>query len=260
MHMRTNTLKQKLRDGKAVFGSMITFPSPPIVEMMGYMGFDWVLIDNEHGSITVDAAEPMIAAAELTGLAPIVRPIANRMDAITPFLDRGAWGVQIPHVNNAAEAQAAVTACRYFPLGQRGLFSGGRPAQYGMGGGTTQEYVDKANENVLVCLMLEEVEAIKNIDEIVKVPGIDVLFIGSGDLSASMGYAGQQAHPEVQALMVDGIKRIRAGGIVAGCSTPDNLLPKFLDLGARYFHTTVGRMLQTGGEAYLKTMRKAAGE
>src|SRR5690349_18682099 len=194
--MRSNTLKQKLRDGQAVFGAMITFPAPSIVEMLGYMGFDWVLIDNEHGSITVDTAEDMIRAAELTGVAPIVRPVANRSDVIAPFLDRGAWGVQVPHVNTRAEAEAAVAACKYFPDGQRGIFSGGRPAEYGMAG-STQDYVTRANAETLVCLMLEEVEAIENIPQIVTVKGVDVLFIGSGDLSASMGLAGQQTHPEV---------------------------------------------------------------
>jgi 2-keto-3-deoxy-L-rhamnonate aldolase RhmA len=256
--MRTNTLKQKLRDGKAVFGAMITFPAPPVVEMLGYMGFDWVLIDNEHGSITVDTAEEMVRAAELTGVAPIVRPVANRPEVIAPFLDRGAWGVQVPHVNTAAEAQAAVRACKYFPDGDRGIFSSGRPAEYGMGG-STPEYVAKANANTLVCLMLEEVEAVENISEIVKVKGVDVLFIGSGDLSQSMGYPGQQTHPEVQALMERGVKQIRESGIAAGVSCPDSLVPKFLGLGVRYFHSSVGRLLQTAGESYLKTMRKAAG-
>ena len=255
--MRANTLKQKLRDGKPAFGAMITFPSPPIVEMLGYMGFDWVLIDNEHGSVTVDTAEEMIRAAELTGIAPIVRPVANRADVIAPFLDRGAWGVQIPHVNTREEAEAAVAACKYSPEGQRGIFSAGRPAEYGMRG-TAQEYATSANANTLVCLMLEEVEAIENIGEIVTVKGVDVLFIGSGDLSQSMGYTGQQAHPEVQALMEKGVKRIRDAGIVAGVSCPDALVPKFLDLGVQYFHSTVGRMLQTGGEAYLKAVRTSA--
>src|SRR5215218_7539813 len=255
--MRTNTLKQKLRDGKPVFGAMITFPSPAVVEMLGYMGFDWVLIDNEHGSITVDTSEEMIRAAELTGIAPIVRPVANRPEVIAPFLDRGAWGVQVPHVNTRAEAEAAVSACKYAPEGQRGIFSSGRPAEYGMGG-TTQEYATKANANTLVCLMLEEVEAIDNIDEIVRVKGVDVLFIGSGDLSQSMGYTGQQAHPEVQALMEKGVKRIRDAGIVAGVSCPDALVPKFLGLGVQYFHSSVGRLLQSAGEAYLKAMRNSA--
>jgi 2-keto-3-deoxy-L-rhamnonate aldolase RhmA len=255
--MRTNTLKQKLAEGKAVFGAMITFPAPQIVEMLGYMGFDWVLIDNEHGSITIDTAEDMIRAGELTGVAPIVRPVANRADVISPFLDRGAWGVQVPHVNNREEAEAAVAACKYYPDGTRGIFSGGRPAEYGIGG-TTQNYVAKANANTLVCLMLEEVEAINNIADIVKVKGVDVLFIGSGDLSQSMGYPGQQTHPEVQALMEQGVKRILEAGIVAGVSCPDALVPKFLGLGVRYFHGSVGRMIHGAGEAYLKTMRKAA--
>ena len=94
--MRENTLKQKLNAGKAVFGTMITFPSATVVEMLGCLGYDWILIDNEHGSITVDNSEDMIRAAELTGIAPIVRPIGNELEFICPFLDRGAWGVQVP--------------------------------------------------------------------------------------------------------------------------------------------------------------------
>src|SRR5262249_38055876 len=148
-------------------------PSPPVVEMLGCMGFDWVLIDNEHGSITIDTAEDMIRAAELSGIAPIVRPVANRPDAIAQFLDRGAWGVQVPHVNTRAEAEAAVAACKYPREGQRGMFSGGRPADYGIRG-STQDYVKQANAETLVCLMLEEVEAIENIGDIVKVKGVDV--------------------------------------------------------------------------------------
>jgi 4-hydroxy-2-oxoheptanedioate aldolase len=256
--MRTNTLKQKLRDGKAVFGAMITFPAPPVVEMLGYLGFDWVLLDNEHGSIGVDSSEEMIRAAELTGVAPIVRPVANRPEVIAPFLDRGAWGVQVPHVNTREEAEAAVAACKYYPDGQRGIYSRGRPAQYGIGG-TTQDYVAQANANTLVCLMLEEVAAIENLAEIVKVKGVDVLFIGSGDLSQSMGYPGQQTHPEVQAVMEKGVRRIRGAGVAVGVSCPDSLVPKFLALGVQYFHGNVGNLLQSAGEAYLKTMRKAAG-
>ena len=256
--MRTNTLKQKLLDGKPVFGVMLTFPAPPIVEMLGYMGFDWILLDNEHGSITVDTAEDVIRAAELTGIAPIVRPIVNRPEAIAPFLDRGAWGVQVPHVNTREEAEAAVAACKYFPDGERGSFSRGRPAEYGMGG-TTQEYFAKANANTLVCLMLEEVVAVSNIAEIARVKGVDVLFIGSGDLSQSMGYPGQQAHPEVLAVMEKGVKVIRDAGVAAGVSCPDALVPKFLGLGVQYFHSSVSSLLQTAGQTYLKTLRQAAG-
>src|SRR5262252_2391974 len=191
--MRENTLKQRLYAGKAAFGVMCTFPSPPVVEMLGRLGFDWILLDNEHGSITVDTAEACIAAAELTGMAPIV--------------DRGAWGVQVPHVNTAAEARAAVDAVKYAPDGHRGIFSGGRSAGYGFRG-STADYARDANRETLVCLMLEEVEAIENLPDLVGVPGVDVYFIGSGDLSQSMGHTGQQAHPDVQKMMERGVAAI----------------------------------------------------
>jgi 2-keto-3-deoxy-L-rhamnonate aldolase RhmA len=255
--MRENSLKQALHAGKPAFGVMCTFPSPPVVEMLGYLGFDWILLDNEHGSITVDTAEACIAAAELTGMAPIVRPVGNRPELIAPFLDRGAWGVQVPHVNTAAEARAAVDAVKYGPEGHRGIFSGGRPAGYGFKG-STAEYATEANRQTLVCLMLEEVEAIENLPELVTVPGVDVYFIGSGDLSQSMGYTGQQAHPEVQRVMERGVEIITGAGRIAGCSCPDDLIPKFLGLGVQYFHSTVSRLLQHGSNAYLEKTRAAA--
>src|SRR3954462_5651026 len=134
--MHENTLKQQLYAGKPAFGVMCTFPSPPVVEMLGHLGFDWILLDNEHGSTPAASAESCIAAAELTGMAPIIRPVGNKPEIIAPFLDRGAWGVQVPHVNTADEAHAAVVAVKYGPEGHRGIFSGGRPANYGFGGST----------------------------------------------------------------------------------------------------------------------------
>lgn len=256
--MRENTLKQRLYAGKAAFGVMCTFPSPPVVEMLGYLGFDWILLDNEHGSITVDSAESNIAAAELTGMAPIVRPVGIKPELITPFLDRGAWGLQVPHVNTADEARAVVDAVKYAPEGHRGLFSGGRPARYGIAGNTA-DYVKAANQQTLVCIMIEEVEAIENLPDMVQVAGVDVYFIGSGDLSQSMGYTGQQTHPEVQKMMERGVKTITESGRIAGCSCPDALIPKFLGLGVQYFHSSVGRLLQHGSTAYLEAARQAAG-
>ena len=165
--------------------------------------------------------------------------------------------MQVPHVNTAAEAAAAVDAVKYHPEGHRGIFSRGRPAGYGFAG-TTADYVREANRNTLVCLMLEEVDAINNLEELVTVAGVDVFFIGSGDLSQSMGYPGQQTHPEVQAQMERGVKIIREAGRCVGVSCPDNLVAKYLDLGVQYFHGNVGSLLQTAGVDYLKGMRAAA--
>jgi 4-hydroxy-2-oxoheptanedioate aldolase len=257
--MRANTLKRRLYAGKAAFGVMCTFPSPAVVEMLGYVGFDWILLDNEHGSITLDTAEACIAAAELSGIAPIVRPVGNKPEIIAPFLDRGAWGVQVPHVNTADEARAVVDAVKYGPEGHRGIFSGGRPANYGFKG-TTADYAMEANRETLVCLMLEEVAAIENLPDLVAVPGVDVYFIGSGDLSQSMGYTGQQAHPEVQEMMERAVKIITGAGRIAGCSCADNLIPKFLGLGVQYFHSNVSRLLQQSSEAYLQRVRQASAD
>ena len=255
--MRKNTLKEKLYAGKAAFGVMCTFPSPQIVEMLGSLGFDWVLLDNEHGSITVDSAESCIAVAELTGMAPIVRPVANRPEIIAPFMDRGAWGVQVPHVNTAEEARAVVDAVKYAPQGHRGLFGASRAAGYGYSG-STADYTAEANRETLVCVMIEEVEAIENLPEMAKVPGVDVYFIGSGDLSQAMGYTGQSTHPEVLKMMERGVKAITAAGRIAGCSCPDTHIPRFLELGVQYFHSTVGRLVQQGSNGYLQGARKAA--
>ena len=106
--------------------------------------------------------------------------------------------------------------------------------------------------------MLEEVEAIKNLPDMVAVAGVDVFFIGSGDLSQSMGYPGQQTHPEVQALMEEGVTIIRESGKVAGVSCPDSYVPKFLDMGVQYFHGNVNSLLQSASVDYLAEMRKSA--
>ena len=255
--MQENKLLTKLQAGKAVFGVMITFPSAPVVEMLGHLGFDWVLLDNEHGDITPSNVENLVRAADLTGITPIVRPVTNKPEVIAPFLDRGAMGVQIPHVNTAVEATAGVDAVKYYPLGHRGIFSRSRPADYGFSGATS-EYIEVANKNTLVCLMLEEVEAIDNLESLVAVDGVDVYFIGSGDLSQSMGYPGQQTHPDVQKQMEKGVDIIRKSGKVAGVSCPDSYIPKFLDLGVQYFHSNVGTLLQTSSSAYLESVRKSA--
>ena len=255
--MKENLLLRKLKAGEAVFGVMLTFPSAATVEMLGHCGFDWILLDNEHGDITVSNVEDLVRASELTGITPIVRPVANRPDVIAPFLDRGAMGVQVPHVNTSAEAELAVDSVKYHPIGHRGIFSRSRPAEYGFGGSTTN-YVKVANENTLTCIMLEEVEAIDNLESLVKVDGIDVYFIGSGDLSQSMGYPGQQTHPEVQEQMEKGVSIIKNAGKIAGVSCPDSYIPKFLDLGVQYFHSNVGTLIQTSSSEYLTLVRKSA--
>ncbi len=255
--MRRNILKQKLAEGKAVFGVMVTFPAPQIVEMLGYIGFDFALIDTRHSSITVESAEPMIVASELGGIAPIVRVAANRPEIIAPFLDLGAWGVQVPHVHTADEARAAVDAAKYFPQGHRGLFPRGRPAQYGLAG-TTREYTEAANRETLICVIIEDVETVENLPDMVKVDDVDVYFIGSGHLSDHMGYPGEPTHPDVLKVVEKGVRVVRSAGKVAGVSYAEALMPVFLEMGVQYFHSMIGNLIQTSGQSYLERMREAA--
>ncbi len=119
-------------------------PSAQIVEMIGRLGFDWVLLDCEHGSLSPESVELMAMAAELTGITPIARPWTNGPDAILRVMDRGPMGVQVPHVNTAADAKRAVEAVKFHPLGTRGLAAGTRPAQYGFAG-SVADYVQEAN-------------------------------------------------------------------------------------------------------------------
>jgi hypothetical protein len=160
-----NRMKAKLLAGQPAFGVSVMVPSPQVVEMVGKLGFDWVLIDCEHGGISAESVELMAMAAETGGATPIARPWTNSAEAILQVMDRGVLGVQVPHVNTAADARRAVEAVKFHPQGTRGLAAGTRPANYGFGLAMS-EYVARANRETLVCVQLEEEEALRNLDQI----------------------------------------------------------------------------------------------
>jgi len=252
-----NSLKEKLAMGKAVWGVMAGDPSPLILEVLGYSGFDWVLLDNEHGDVSVHTMGNCARACEVTGMVPIVRPISGRMDVITPFMDLGAYGVQVPHVNTVQEAQAIVNAVKYPPLGKRGFFSANRTNSLGFDLPPDQ-YLEIANRETLICLMIEEMEGVNNADQIARVEGVDVLFVGAGDLSVSMGYPGKTTHPEVVKAVEQTVQATLGAGKTAGCSCPDDQVPYWLAQGARFFHSGVSGLLRQSGQGYLDKMRASA--
>ena len=143
----------------------------------------------------------MVMAAETAGVTPIARPPVNSFEAIGQLMDRGVMGVQVPHVNTAEDAQRAVEAAKYHPLGERGLAAGVRSAGYGYGM-SMSEYAEHANDETLVCVQLEEAEAVRNVDEIVSgSEDVDVFFVGPSDLSQSLGFPGRPDAPEVRDAM-----------------------------------------------------------
>src|SRR5438093_10127206 len=162
--MRHNKAKEKLAAGRAVSVIAPGYTSSGQVELVAQMGFDVIFIDCEHGPAGWDEVENMVRAAELADATPIVRVQANDPSTITRALDRGAGGVQVPHINTRAQAEAAVRHAKYAPLGHRG-FAGGRAAL----GEKMAEYTRRANDETMVVVMLEEVEALSNLDDILKV-------------------------------------------------------------------------------------------
>jgi 4-hydroxy-2-oxoheptanedioate aldolase len=249
-----NRMKEKLLSGRPAFGVSVMFPSPQVVEMVGRLGFDWVLIDCEHGSTSPESVELMVMAAELAGLTPIARPWTNSPEAILRLMDRGVMGVQVPHVNTAADARRAVESVKYHPLGHRGLAAGTRPANYGFGV-SPADYVVEANRETLVCVQLEEAKALHNLGEILQVEGVDVLFVGPSDLSQSMGHPGRPDVPKVREAMDQAFAAIVAAGKVPGSAGNTQAIRGYLQKGVRYLYTHLTTLLATGSKEFLETVR-----
>ena len=248
--MTPNLMKHKLLSGKPAFGVSVMFPSPHIVDIVGRLGFDWALIDCEHGSISLESVELMVMAAETAGITPIARPPVNSFEAIGQLMDRGVMGVQVPHVNTAEDARRAVEAVKYHPLGERGLAAGVRAASYGYGM-SMSDYAKQSNEETLVCVQLEEAEAVRNVDEIVQVDGVDVFFVGPSDLSQSLGYPGRPDTPEVRQAMDSTFATIAATGKVSGSAGNAAAMRRYLDQDVAYLYTHLTTLLSSAASTFL---------
>ena len=248
--MVPNRMKQKLLAGEPAFGVSVMFPSPHVVDIVGRLGFDWVLIDCEHGSISLESVELMVMAAESAGVTPIARPPVNSFEAIGQFMDRGVMGVQVPHVNTAEDARRAVQSVKYHPLGERGLAAGVRAASYGYGT-SMSEYAELSNRETLVCVQLEEGEAVSNVDEIVQVDDVDVFFVGPSDLSQSLGFPGRPDTPVVRDAMDSVFATVSAAGRVSGSAGNAAATNRYLDQGVTYLYTHLTTLLSSAAESFL---------
>jgi 4-hydroxy-2-oxoheptanedioate aldolase len=254
--MQTNRTKAKLSEGKVVFGAIISRYAPDLVELFGAIGYDFVMIDCEHGPMDLDQVEHMVRAAEVFGITPITR-VPDHADAtILRFLDRGVQGVIVPHVNTREEAEAVAKAARYYPEGHRGMGSG-RAHDYGIGV-SRDESTRWINAQTLVIPMVEEVEAVKNLDAILTVPGVDVLHVAASDLGQSMGNPGAA---EVRRLMGQVITRIRAAGRLVGVggNSPSDAagVAEFIKLGANFVTISSLGLLRLGAEDFRKKVDAA---
>lgn len=193
--MIKNKLKEKLNAGEAAIGTFIVCNAPDLVEIAGLTGFDFVILDNEHGPMRAESSQHLIRAAEVRGITPIVR-IPDRLEStILHILDIGAHGIQIPQVNDAKAAEEIIERSKYEPVGKRGL-AFPRSADYGLC--DISNYTNNANKETLIITHCENKICLDNLEEICKIPEIDVIFLGPYDMSQSMGITGQVTHKLVE--------------------------------------------------------------
>ncbi len=182
--MRANHVRRRLAKGEPSIGTWLSLPSPESAEYTSKLGFDWLVVDSEHNPVDIRTLAQMFSAMSSSSTAPMVRIPWNDPQNFKRVLDAGAWGVVVPMVNSREEAERAVEATRYHPLGSRSVGGGRHALSWGT---TASEYYGHANDEVLLVLQIEHIDGADHADEIFSVPGIDACFIGPNDLAASMG-------------------------------------------------------------------------
>jgi len=210
---------------------------PAFIEVMGYAGMDYVIIDLEHGPNTIQTAQNLIRAAQIAEIFPIIRVKEGCESVMCEALDIGVGGIQVPQITNKSEAEAVINRVRFHPEGQRGVCRFVRAADYSAK--DRFEYFADANKSVII-LQIEGEDGIQNIDEILSVKGIDVIFVGPYDLSQSLGLTGQVNHPAVEEKMLEIVKKCGEKNITVGtfADTPANA-EKWRKNGVKYISYSV---------------------
>lgn len=243
---RLNPLKGRLQAGKPVFGVLVTMPSVQTIQILARAGFDWLLIDMEHGPIDIASAHAMIAATAGTRAVPLVRVPWNLPWLVKPILDAGAFGIVFPMIRSRNEAETAVRAVRYPPAGERGWGPFYAPLRWDV---TVPDYVKAANDEILTVLLIEHIDAVRRVDEIVSTPGIDVAVIAPFDLATSLGHQGAD-HPEVQAAIVDTEAAIlRSPAVLGGLALSPEQANRMVERGYRFLALGYDAMLLQRGAA-----------
>jgi 4-hydroxy-2-oxoheptanedioate aldolase len=217
MELPRNSFKAALKEGRQQIGLWCSIPEPGHAEALATCGFDWILIDMEHTVASLGVVQSMLQAIAPYPTHAAVRPGWNDAVEIKRLLDAGALTLLVPYVQNAEEAAKAVAAVRYPPRGVRGVAGLTRATRFGSVAG----YHARADEEICLLVQVETQEALRHIEAIAAVDGVDGIFIGPADLATSMGHPGNVGHADVKAAVVDAIRRIRAAGKPAGILSLD---------------------------------------
>ena len=245
--MRTNTVKQLLRENKPAVGTWLVLPDPFAAQVMARCGFDWLNVEMEHSAITLETAALMFQMIAQSGSVPLVRVPWNTGENVKRVLDCGAWGVVFPMTNSRAEAEAAVAAAKYPPRGTRSV--GGSMQAIGFETDAPTYYA-RANDEIMVIIQIEHIKAVEHADEILSVPGVDAMFIGPTDLSASMGLkpSGQAEDPRVQEAIRHAREAAARHGVASGIHvfSPEAVTQRIQE-GFRFIALASDVRFMTGG-------------
>lgn len=218
--MKKNFVRKKLEKGEVSFGTWLTLSDPVAAQLMAGVGFDWVTVEMEHTAIDINTACHCFTAITSRNCVPLVRIPWNTGENIKRVLDNGAWGVIVPMVNSRTEAEAAVVNTRYHPKGNRSIGGQLHAASFGT---DTATYYERANEEILLVVMIEHVKGVEAAEEILSVPGIDAVFIGPNDLMNSMGKKPtfNSEDEEFSQAVEHVLKTAKANGVAPGMHVPD---------------------------------------
>jgi 4-hydroxy-2-oxoheptanedioate aldolase len=234
--MKENRLKRQLAAGEITVGTFCVVPNATVVEALGVAGLDFVILDTEHGPISIETCEDLVRAADVSGTTPIIRVSLNQADLILRALDIGAGGVQVPQCGSGDDAERIVRAAKYHPRGERGVSIFTRAGGY-VG---SPDHAASCNSEQLVVAHIEGVHGVENLDDVLAVDGIDVIFLGPYDLSQSLGITGQVDHPKVRDTLEKCAAKSRAAGRWVGSYAKDVAMAKWLiSIGVQYIATLV---------------------
>ena len=250
MNIRQNKIKHKLFNGEIATAVITPMPiTADLIEYMGPYGFDGVWIETEHAAIDFAEIPDMTRAADLWNMTSIVRLNLNLPGVIYRTLDVGAQAIVMPHVDTKLQAEEVVKAAKFYPLGARGNYT----SRQGIG---VENFAQKANDETMIVVLIEDILAVNNLKEILEVDHIDVFYVAPGDLAQSMGLLGQPNHPEVLKTVDKALIQIQDAGRVAGTLVNDASVESYLEKGVKFVTTAIAPWLEKGAKDFLVRCNK----
>ena len=250
MNIRQNRVKHKLAEGKVAF-VLGGVADPDMIDQLGPYGADGFWLEGEHGPVDFENVTNMTRACDLWGVTSLARIHFNEYGTVYRMLDRGAQGLVMPHVNTREEAEAFVQAAKFAPIGRRGMFTSRQ-------GYNVPDYFKRANDETLLVILIEDIAAVRRLDDILKVDDIDCFFVAPSDLATSMGHIGDTGHPEVQSVLNGALTKIIKSGRTAGGLTGAEGVERMANMGVQLFLTNVNPWIEAGVKQFAANAEKGA--